>query len=423
MRFTLSTGLFSCPLRLIGSMRLREYFGEKYSVAETVSHLGANTGGILLPYVTAQSLQAYGLRGAMLLLAAWFCHLVPFGFTMRASRQSKPKNNDLDQEQSGSSAGRSMGESRTDRCKRKRCIQTTQNRKGEHEKVPLERLNEAEIPDASVQGRTSPMSEDRHSTVPAPGDVEHGQSSADGINRPNDETKPNEFQTLHNETSVEIDVEECRQKLLEEGKESDVFEDLNETDGQRRGSGDTVDGSQDDMSNTTSDINKVFSVLWSMFDLQVLKEEPILTFIYLPCQLLWDIFWTSWLFFMASYGVSQGMSVQRAVFLPMTGNVGALCGRIIVIAIMYRKHELAQQLIAVGLGIASCALLLYPLNSSLGFLIFCSFVTGFGFNAALTPVHPAISLIVKEKNFSGALSYSLFLSGVGIVIGGPFTGI
>ncbi|XP_041475594.1 monocarboxylate transporter 1-like [Lytechinus variegatus] len=87
------TGLFSSPLRQSSTVMLREHFGEKYGVAITFTQMGGLLGGVILPYVTALCLDAYGMRGAMLCLSGIFFYHAAIGATFRAPRSPTVRNN------------------------------------------------------------------------------------------------------------------------------------------------------------------------------------------------------------------------------------------------------------------------------------------------------------------------------------------
>ena len=267
----------------------------------------------MLPYLTANCLQAYGLRGAMLLLGVLSCHLIPIGFTMRPPRQSKK---DTNRELVGSATGGETGEA-------------------EHSDPKL------------LPRRNIPVNDDLEAE---PQNVGQGQKSGDGNhgkNYANEETSwPHDIPTLHSEHPSSVELDEYRKNHRKQHEENDRREGLNEMDRRRRGP--KYGGGPNHMSNSKSRISKVVDVLLSVFDLRALKDEPAFTFILLPCQFFIEICWISWMFFMVSYAVSQGMSEQRAVFLPIAGNLGAICGRVVVAVVMYRKHDLAQLLIAVN---------------------------------------------------------------------------
>nr|XP_054764774.1 uncharacterized protein LOC129271447 [Lytechinus pictus] len=85
------TGLFSSPLRQSSTVMLREHFEEKYGMAITFSQMGGQIGGVILPYITAQCLDAYGKRGALLCLSGIFFYHAAIGATFRAPRSPKVK--------------------------------------------------------------------------------------------------------------------------------------------------------------------------------------------------------------------------------------------------------------------------------------------------------------------------------------------
>ncbi|XP_041474680.1 monocarboxylate transporter 7-like [Lytechinus variegatus] len=85
------TGLFSSPLRQSSTVMLREYFGEKCGAAITFTQMGGHIGGVILPYIAALCLDAYGMRGTMLCLSGILFYHAAIGTTFRAPRSPKVK--------------------------------------------------------------------------------------------------------------------------------------------------------------------------------------------------------------------------------------------------------------------------------------------------------------------------------------------
>nr|XP_054767322.1 monocarboxylate transporter 1-like [Lytechinus pictus] len=100
------TGLFSSPLRQSSTVILREHFKENYGMVLTLTQMGGQVGGIILPYITVQCLNAYGMRGAFLCLSGILFYQTAIGATFRpprlstAEREKRCNNDKTDDEDS-----------------------------------------------------------------------------------------------------------------------------------------------------------------------------------------------------------------------------------------------------------------------------------------------------------------------------------
>nr|XP_054761234.1 uncharacterized protein LOC129267608 [Lytechinus pictus] len=151
------------------------------------------------------------------------------------------------------------------------------------------------------------------------------------------------------------------------------------------------------------------------------KAERVFTFILLPCQALFDISYCGWVVFLFSYGISEELSNDEAVFLVMMGSIGGITGRLFVIAILYRFPLASPQPLALNYLIASTSILAYPINSSPTYLSICSLFAGFGFYSASSTLYGAISVNVEKENFPKAIASSLLVSGTSYLISGLIT--
>nr|XP_054767310.1 monocarboxylate transporter 1-like [Lytechinus pictus] len=104
------TGLFSSPLRQSSTVILREHFKENYGMVLTLTQMGGQVGGIILPYITVLCLNAYGMRGAFLCLSGIMFYQTAIGATFRPPRLStadreKRCNNDRTDDEDSSIIG------------------------------------------------------------------------------------------------------------------------------------------------------------------------------------------------------------------------------------------------------------------------------------------------------------------------------
>ncbi|XP_030830613.1 uncharacterized protein LOC593173 [Strongylocentrotus purpuratus] len=82
------TGLFSSPINQISYEVLHQYFGEKFGFVNSICLLGSLVGGMAFPVLTSKLLDAYGLEGALLCLAAVYLHCTPVAVTFRPPHSS-----------------------------------------------------------------------------------------------------------------------------------------------------------------------------------------------------------------------------------------------------------------------------------------------------------------------------------------------
>ncbi|XP_054760899.2 monocarboxylate transporter 9-like [Lytechinus pictus] len=83
------TGLFSAPINQISYEVLHQYFGERFGFVNSICLLGSLVGGMAFPVLTFKLLDAYGLEGALVCLAAVYLHCVPIAITFRSPHASR----------------------------------------------------------------------------------------------------------------------------------------------------------------------------------------------------------------------------------------------------------------------------------------------------------------------------------------------
>ncbi|XP_041484699.1 monocarboxylate transporter 7-like [Lytechinus variegatus] len=159
-----------------------------------------------------------------------------------------------------------------------------------------------------------------------------------------------------------------------------------------------------------------------MDTIDFVKKERTLIFLLLPCQVLFDTTFVGWEVFLFSYGITEGLSKDQAVYTVMMGSVGGVVGRLTLLAILYKFPLLSLQLLASNLALSSIMLLVYPINSSLTYLTICSFIAGFGFFNAYTSFFGTVAIVVQQENFPKAIACSLMLSGICYLISGIIAG-
>ncbi|XP_054768239.2 monocarboxylate transporter 7-like [Lytechinus pictus] len=169
-----------------------------------------------------------------------------------------------------------------------------------------------------------------------------------------------------------------------------------------------------------SKVDMLRNMIHQTFDF--FNEELVFTFLLLPCQILFDITFAGWEVFLFSYGITEGLSKDKAVYTVMMGSIGGLVGRFSLIAILYKFPLVTLYLVALNMGIVSVTLLVYPISSSLTYLAICSFFAGFGFCNAFSSFYGAVSLLVRKENFPKAIASSLMLCGISYLLSGILTG-
>nr|XP_054764772.1 monocarboxylate transporter 7-like [Lytechinus pictus] len=311
------TGLFSSPLRQSSTVMLREHFGEKYGMAITFSQMGGQIGGIILPYITAQCLDAYGMRGALLCLSGIFFYHAAIGATFRAPRLPKVKE--------------------------KKDIEGSTLLQGQEDETYLRGNN------------LRPEGESLSTYV----------NSSDECWMPKD--------------------------------------------------------GEPQKSNSTRNLIENF-LSW-ILPVDFLREERVFIFLYIPCHILNEISFFTWLIFSPSYGVSVRLHEKEAVYLPIVGSLGGFVGRLVLIGILYKHPHLAPHAFSVNAAVSSIAMFAHPVSSSLVHLLICSFFAGFGFYGLSSSYYATLALRLKNDNFPIASAITFMTSGVVLLLSGTLAGL
>nr|XP_054755844.1 uncharacterized protein LOC129261797 [Lytechinus pictus] len=325
-----------------------------------------------MPFLALKCFDAYGLRGCLLILTAIVFHGVPMAATLRPPRYSEGRF----EEDNG-------------------------NRE-----------------DDAKDGVFEPLQP-------------HCSSTADSANQTRNEIFPSD--------STDLSTNILKQPVRH-GFDQDVVSDC-EIDPLKSGSyemdsanqpeseGITVDA--DFMSPRSNEPNETRNLLHSAYNLignvvhdmfSFAKKECVFTFLLLPCQVLFDISYCCWEVFLFSYGISEGLTKYKAAYLLVMGSVGGIMGRLLLIAVLYKHPLLTTHLLTFNLAVSSFALLAYPINSSLTYLLSISFVAGFGFYASYSALFGTFPLKVQKENFPTAMACSLMLCGTAYLFSGLLAG-
>lgn len=167
---------------------------------------------------------------------------------------------------------------------------------------------------------------------------------------------------------------------------------------------------------------KVLEKFSAVFYISALKSEPLFTFLFLPCQILFDFVYIGWVLFMVSYAISVGLTHSLAVYLPIAGAAGGFLGLIVLAIIMHYKPSWSPVLYALHVAISSVALFLYPIHSSLRHLLICSFSAGYGLFGGMSTYFAVMAIAVSEDHFPGIVAISFFISGIGTASSGFLAG-
>ncbi|XP_071490433.1 monocarboxylate transporter 2-like [Diadema antillarum] len=84
--FFFLSGACSSALGQASTVLMHQHFGEQFGSANSISFLGSIAGGMLVPFVGAKLLEAYGLFGALLCLGGLFLNCIPIGASLRPPR-------------------------------------------------------------------------------------------------------------------------------------------------------------------------------------------------------------------------------------------------------------------------------------------------------------------------------------------------
>ncbi|XP_071504291.1 monocarboxylate transporter 3-like [Diadema antillarum] len=83
------SGVCSSTLCQASVVLLRQYFGEQFGSASSVSLIGSLVGGMLVPLIGGKLLESYGLFGALLCLGGLFLNSIPIGATLRHPKSTR----------------------------------------------------------------------------------------------------------------------------------------------------------------------------------------------------------------------------------------------------------------------------------------------------------------------------------------------
>ncbi|XP_041475924.1 uncharacterized protein LOC121424339 [Lytechinus variegatus] len=308
------TGLFSSPLRQSSTVMLREHFGEKYGMAITFSQMGGQIGGVILPYISAQCLDAYGMRGALLCLSGIFFYHAAIGATFRAPRSPIVKEK------------------------------------------------------KDIEGST----------------LLQGQEDETYLRENNLRESLSTYENSRDECGILKDVEPRK-------------------------------------SNSTR--NLIVDFLSWILPVDFLREERVFIFLLIPCHILNEISFFTWVIFSPSYGVSVRLDENEAVYLPIVGSLGGFIGRLVLIGILYKHPNLAPHAFSVNAAVSSIAMFAHPVSSSLVHLLICSFFAGFGFYGLTSSYYATLALRLKKDNFPIASAITFMTSGVVLLLSGTLAGL
>lgn len=127
--FFLSSGVCSSTLCQASFVVLRQYFGDHFGTANSISYLGSLVGGMTIPFLTNLLHEAYGLQGTLLCIGGLFLNSVPIGAIFKVPRDQSAattpnsetliKRQDVEEEDEDEDRGESKDNS--DQTKPKSC--------------------------------------------------------------------------------------------------------------------------------------------------------------------------------------------------------------------------------------------------------------------------------------------------------------
>ncbi|XP_030832647.1 monocarboxylate transporter 7-like [Strongylocentrotus purpuratus] len=156
---------------------------------------------------------------------------------------------------------------------------------------------------------------------------------------------------------------------------------------------------------------------------QTLRAEKVYCTLILPSVFLHQIAYIGWALFMVPYVHSFGMSPSREAYLPVTGAIGGLFGRLTAGGVLYLRPKWGKRTLVSGTIISSVGLLIFGLLHSHISQFISTFLAGFGLFATFTSFYAILHDSVAKENFSGIIAFTSFIRGFGVATGGYATGL
>ena len=174
----------------------------------------------------------------------------------------------------------------------------------------------------------------------------------------------------------------------------------------------------------TSKRLKIVAKLIDLFGFSVLTHRRVVP-IYLTAMGFHELVLCGWALFLVSYAVSHGFTAETASIFSGVGGFGAVFGRLVLGPLTDNNRMSGLNLFGLLAAGGALSLGCYPLCTTYWTLIVISFAAGMCLGSA-TPVY---MIILKEmfpnnsKDFASAGGLHFMVRGIGMLIGGPLTGM
>ncbi|XP_071479506.1 monocarboxylate transporter 12-like [Diadema antillarum] len=320
---------------------LHRHYGVQFPFACSVAFVGSLVGILVMPIMTEFLLEAFSLKGALLIMGGLNLNMFPIGLVLKLPKKSP-------RQRSGTSSS--------------------------HEIVHKSLLNDQRVICCDDGNSTSFKDESLH-------------------NRKDEEHLDRHSKKLHlygnpDRQTNSVDVESCNDKFMIDDKS--CIPHTRET---------TTDIRQfrclKDRAGTT------IQLAW-MKELLV-KLKLFFAFL-LPCDALDSFVSISWMLFVVPYAVSVGIEESRAVYLATIGGIGGVVARILTSLVLRLRPTWSPYCYLTMASLVTVTLFLQPVSTSYGHLIGCSLLIGIGAYGSLGLCEPMLSLVVEPGFVSTAIS-------------------
>ena len=166
----------------------------------------------------------------------------------------------------------------------------------------------------------------------------------------------------------------------------------------------------------------LFRMLKDTFDFRIFRMEKHFTLFMIPMLIMSSIANYSWVLFVTSYAISVGVDPFQAAYLASVGAAGGMTSCALQAVVFHKRPHWSPHLLCVFSLCAGIMLCVQTMNSSLPFLLICSFIIGASLYGTLTVVDAVVAVIVAPRNFQGVIAFTFALEGVGTLIAGPISG-
>ncbi|XP_071855558.1 monocarboxylate transporter 12-like isoform X1 [Apostichopus japonicus] len=172
---------------------------------------------------------------------------------------------------------------------------------------------------------------------------------------------------------------------------------------------------------TDTSFNNVCYKILAIFSHSPVMNHPNFA-IFLVIHSIFYYTFTAWALYLVPFGTSLGYPSHQAVYLSTAGGIGGFCGKLLAIMIFHMN----KMTIISGALLPSCTvctgLFVYIVTSNYSFLIFASFICGFGIAYADSALNGMIPSYLCNNHLRQGSAISYLYAGILMQCGGSLSG-